>query len=308
MKITAYSGYWGKLLFFLAALFSMPFWAVWPFGWLGQSTDKLSFPLSVIGLPLEASRFAAALLLSDMTRYLGLSFFAGALNLAAIIILVVGKQKRIWRSLFFPLCAFGLTTLALFPAAIGPYRPAVSVKPGVESCHVTRPERLKNVIKSLQSEAEVRSETYELLGWADARRLVYRVGYSSGNNCPDVLNSGAAAVAAAYDIDSGISRVWDGEIDALYRESCLQSRCILPSLTSSQDGRAYLPGCDYHSLLSPDGNWVAFVVAHLYGPEDVMILANAEQDASDQDAVNSGDVPCGDAVLPNARDSAAAPE
>ncbi len=276
----------------LAILFCLPFWAIWPVSLLERQVYRLDIHLPILEWLLGVPSFLAALLLSELTRYIILSLMAITLTFIAVSVLLIWERGRIWRSAAFYTCMIGLATVIVFPAASGTYRPAVSVRPGIESYHVTRPGRLKNVIRNLQSEAEVRSETYELLGWADARTLIYRARHSSGNTCPAVLDSGTVAVAAAYDIDSGISRVWEGKTDALYRESCLQSRCILPSLTSSQDGRAYLPGCDHHSLLSPDGNWVAFVVAHLYGPEDVMILANAEQDASDQDAVSSLDMQC----------------
>jgi hypothetical protein len=68
---------------------------------------------------------------------------------------------------------------------------------------------------------------------------------------------------------------FEADLDALTRETCAPSVCVLPALAKREPfEQGYHPGQYEDALISPDGRWVAFTAEHIYGPEDLLITSH----------------------------------
>lgn len=147
------------------------------------------------------------------------------------------------------------------------YQPAVVATPGHEMHWPTRPELWTSVAKSYQRFLEVRTCDYTVLGWSDEGVLFYQEA------CQDDLPQ-----VWAYDLENGnrpqhVETVpLDLVQEAASRSSILQmvrSPGVRPA-----DAEPMVRNLEVRvdGLASPDGRWVAVVVRHIYGPEDVIVL------------------------------------
>jgi len=255
----------------LAALFALPFLIIWPSLALLWLLHRL-FPSSA-WFWLEWPAFLSVRLLSDMTRYVSVSLVALALTSAALTWLLVHERRRTWRRRRFYVLLVALVTVLAFPFLMR-YQPAVEAAPGVELRVVEPPRFLESPVKACQVAAEVRDCQYEPLGWAGARTLVYRK-WCGGHYTMDGWQPGAPAVPLTYDPDTDTIAPFEGNVDALSRESCSRSICVHPGLAEVYPGGGYFPGQYETPLVSPDGRWVAFTAEHVYGPEDLLILSTS---------------------------------
>jgi len=147
------------------------------------------------------------------------------------------------------------------------YQSAVVAAPGHEMRWPTRPAPWASVVKSYHRFLEIRTCDYTVLGWSDEGGLFYQEA------CQDDLPQ-----VWAYDPDEGSRprQVETFPVD-LFQETIPRSSILemvrspgvrpadvepmVRNLAVRVDGRA-----------SPDGRWMAVVVRHIYGPEDVIVL------------------------------------
>jgi len=259
----------------LATLFALPFLAATLLRALLGLTATFfpqDPPLGLI-VALDLPFFFIARLLSDMTRYLAFSLAALVLTLIALVWLVVRERGQLWRCKRFYLLAVILVAVLAFPLLMR-YQPAFKVAPGVEMRVVDRPGLLAGAIKTCQTAAEVRRCQYEPLGWADAQTLVYRQ-WCGGYYDRSEWYPGTPQSPQAYHLDTDVASSFNGDLNALWRETCHPTQCISPALDEKQlFPLGYLPGQYQEALISPDGRWVAFTAGHVYGPEDLLVLSN----------------------------------
>jgi hypothetical protein len=179
--------------------------------------------------------------------------------------------------------------LALFVMR-APYQPAITARPDAVLRWVNAPSgRLDAIARSLQAMAEQRPVVYEPLGWADNQRFAYRERHDARFDRSGAWHEGAPGPFLVYDLESGTSSPWAGALEDLVVQPCAMSDCVAP-LTErfyAGSGWLYLPG-NYNAVLSsPDGRWVALVVRHIYGPEDLVVVGSAELPSLPRDG-NSG--------------------
>lgn len=180
--------------------------------------------------------------------------------------------------------------LALFVMR-APYQPAITARPDAVLRWVNAPSgRLDALARSLQSMAEQRPVVYEPLGWADDQRFVYRERHDARFDRSGAWHEGTPGPLLAYDLESGTSALWAGALEDLVAQPCAVSDCVAPLAERyyAHSGWLYLPG-NYNAVLSsPDGRWVALVVRHIYGPEDLVVIGRAELPSLGKDG-NSGE-------------------
>ena len=198
------------------------------------------------------------LLFSHLTTYLLASGFGIGL---ALVALIWGRPRWGTRVL---LILMVLAILA-FPW-LQDYRPAVVAAPGYEMRWLTQPGRLESVVKSAQAAAEIRPCGYTLLGWSADGVLYYQETCGRSIQIwrydPEQADPPQAADEVPTELFKDVPRV-----PVLNLVRALDVRPL------EEEPNARRVALQQPYLASPDGRWVAVVVRHLYGPEDVLVLA-----------------------------------
>lgn len=148
-----------------------------------------------------------------------------------------------------------------------PYQPALAAAPGYQMVNVTEPGGVVDGLrKNVQVLIEKRPCTYTLLGWSDAGLLYYHAtcGNSIGLWSVDPSDSPQAQRASFVPASLHASQL--ARSDALDR---LRAPGVRPARSEPPTRDVYLR--DYNQ--SPDGEWLAVVARHLYGPEDVLLVS-----------------------------------
>ncbi len=229
--------------------------------WPPSSFDKLSAWYSTLFL----YRLVSNLLFTYLIGYLAFSLFGIGLVIAALL---WARPRWLVRLLLV------LTLLALVAVPwIYRYRPALVAAPGLAMREPTDPGWLGGVVKQAQAGAEITPCRYELLGWFFSS-LLYR---STCGNDPALTLSfdpkqwGNEPLVAQY-IPGTLTRDQAPSHELLEK---VRAPGVWPATEELNARRVSLPP---GSLRSPDGQWVALVARHLYGPEDVVIVQWSHQD------------------------------
>lgn len=171
-------------------------------------------------------------------------------------------------------------------ATRAPYRPAITAQPDATLHWVTAPAgRLEALARSLQAVAERRPVVYEPLGWADNQRFVYRERHDARFDRSGAWREGTPGPLLVYDLESGTSTPWAGALEDLAVQPCAVGDCVAPLAERyyADSGWLYLPG-NYNAVLSsPNGRWMALVVRHIYGPEDLVVIGSTESPSLGRD-------------------------
>jgi len=266
-----------RWLTLLACLLALPF-LVWIPATLGRlaiganpnPTGMLSIFLQCIYVPI----FLASLLLSHMTRYLFFAVAGLVLALVALGLLVAHGRSRVLKQARFYLLIICAISILVFPLAFR-YHPAVQASPGIEMHIVNQPGLLEGAVRSCQSHAEVYTEVYVPVGWANDSTLVYQVHTCNPGplclHCGHILNwTRGDAPLWAYDLETGRTQRYTMDETSLTRSTCAPQACVVPLLDTEWlfSGRQ-----SSEALFSPDGRWIAFTARHVYGPEDLLIIS-----------------------------------
>ena len=201
--------------------------------------------------------YVRMLLFSHLATYLLASGFGMALALAALI------WGRPWWGTRILLILMVLAILA-FPW-FQHYRPVVAAAPGYQMRWPTQPARLETVVKSAQAAAEIQPCQYTLLGWSPNGVLYYRERCRWGAQAwaydPVAEGRPRQVTETPSDLVQETRGAW--ELDGIQ----------VPGVPPEGQPHTRDVVVQGQGLASPDGRWVAVVVRHLYGPEDVVVLA-----------------------------------
>jgi hypothetical protein len=205
------------------------------------------------------------ILFSEVWGYVLISVAVSGLVLTA---LRWGRPGRVTRGLLV------LTLLAIlgFPWFFR-YEPAVAAAPGYTLRWPTEPALLAGVAKRAQIVTEQRPCTYALLGWSANASLYYQATCSNGLDQiwlynPNTSTSTLPVTTAPTDLSTAVRA--HSQVLELVRVSSIYPPEAEPS-TRSISVRD-------NGLASPDGRWVALVVRHVYGPEDVIVVSSGAID------------------------------
>lgn len=196
---------------------------------------------------------------SELWLYLLISLFGISLILAALI---WGQPGRVTRLLLV------LTLLAIlaFPWFYH-YAPAVIAAADHEMRWPTQPGLLDGVVKRVQITLEQRPCIYTLLGWSADETLYYQ-SVCGGTDSqvwayPLEKQAGSQPVTAIpSDLFTDI-RLRSQVLDLV------RSPSVYPAEGEPSTRSVMVQG---NGLASPDGQWVALIARHIYGPEDVLIV------------------------------------
>jgi len=161
-------------------------------------------------------------------------------------------------------CCLGCIAIAL---SVVRYQPAVVAAAGYEMHWPTRPALRASVVKSYQRFFEIRPCEYTVLGWGAEGAVFYQE--ACRDNLPKIW---------AYDPDEGTEprRMETAPVDLL--QEAVPRSSILEWVRSPRvrpaDAEPMVrnPKVRVDGMASPEGRWVAVVVRHIYGPEDVIVL------------------------------------
>jgi hypothetical protein len=246
----------------------------------GLRSLSVDVPLPWIVL-FDGPHTLVALLFADPLRYLVFSLLALLLFLGWLIQLAIHSRGNVSRLPQFYLLVLGVVCVLGF-AWLHPYEPAVRPAHNAQLQMVEAPDWVMGVARRNQVSAEIPGCAFEALGWADAHTLVYRKwcgGFFDPNN-HYAWKEGTPTPPRAYRVDTKSDLPYTGDLTALVRETCSYWSCVRPllekdSILSSSPSSRY-PAIPNDSVVSPDGKWVAFRARHVYGPEDLLVVATAE--------------------------------
>ena len=184
----------------------------------------------------------------------GVYWIASGLGLLLVVAaLVFAKPGRL------AVAALAAIALAIVGGAVfSRYEPAVEARPGVTMRVPTKPGWWASAAKSFRVGAEIRRCDYALEGWDRSGGLLYvetcgthqrRWRYAPADDT--LAPSAAVADVSAEQVDRPTDRI---------------AAAIPGDLSLSFTVRTPV-------LRSPDGAWDAFVARHVYGPEDVVVVA-----------------------------------
>jgi hypothetical protein len=255
-----------------AALVVQPFLVAVGILALLRIVDPTGVPklMEIVGVPY----LLAALLFSDVGRYLAVS--AAALGLVAVGLTMSAVQERraATRRLPVYLLSFAILTVIALPLAFSsmPYRPGVEAKAGVEMELVARSRWPFHTVRMCQAIAGVSSHQYEPLGWIGDETLVYRV-WRGGRHGRDAWRSepGLPDPPLAYHLGDGTITRFRGDLSDLHRETCEPAACVEPALA---DAPSYHPGRFAEPIVSPGGGWIAFTAWPFDEPEGLLLVSD----------------------------------
>jgi hypothetical protein len=132
----------------------------------------------------------------------------------------------------------------------------------------TQPGRLEGVAKQARVLTEARNCEYVLLGWNAQGRLYYTEPCTDRNPQvwtyqPDQAGSPRPVTGAPTDLSQ--MTIPRGAILERVRAHSRRPAHTEPDVRRLEVRQS--------GLASPDGRWVAVVVQHIYGPEDVILLS-----------------------------------
>lgn len=145
------------------------------------------------------------------------------------------------------------------------YRPAVKAQPGVTMRVLTLPGVWESPSKGFGIGAEVARCAYALRGWDDDGNLYYT------ETCGQRVNEWR--YVPTTDTRTRLSATLPDEMHQQVVSRPVD--CVMASFPGDPQLRIAVRE---PVLRSPDGAWDAFVAKHIYGPEDVVVVAAGERD------------------------------
>jgi hypothetical protein len=210
------------------------------------------------------SQYLRALLFSNLVVYLSISLLGIGAAIAASIWARAHWSVR-------GLLILTLLAIVAFPWVFR-YQPALVAAPGYAMRVPTQPGWLDGVVKSNQSAAEIRPCTYTLLGWSADAMLFYQAQCSSAPTqtwaiAPD--REANARLVASAPADLFAERASTSVL------GWVRAASVSPVSEEPNARQAFLRE---GSLVSPNGDWVALIARHLYGPEDVVLVKSEREE------------------------------
>lgn len=161
-------------------------------------------------------------------------------------------------------CLVSLTVAAL----VFNYRPAVTAAPGHQMRWPTQPDLRGSIVKGYQAALDQgRTCAYSLLGWDGEGTLFYL------EDCQDsdarLWSFDPEDSRGPYHVETVAANLVQ---ETVARDSILEM--VRSPLVRPREAEPNVRALEVRAdgLASPDGRWVAAVVRHIYGPEDVIVL------------------------------------
>jgi len=228
---------------------------------LGILTNSLSAVSGFMGFFYLVLVFIGALCL-----YPGVYLAVSVLGVAASVVALAARTLA-WR--WRLAAALSLFAIAAFPFVYR-YAPALNAAPGYQTLWVTEPTLWEGLTKRAQVTLEQRPCIYNLLGW-DAETLYFQAACGAGEQVWRYQPGAGRSAEPVRETPSALSRIKQSALEVV-RADGVQPAHLEPSTRAVK-----LRG---EGLASPDGRHVAVIARHIYGPEDVLVIAPAEPPAT----------------------------
>jgi len=217
-------------------------------------------PNGVLILPVAMWAFWVTTLFSHLGRYLAISAAGILLALAA---LRFGPRNRVLRAVE----ALTLVGILAFPCFFH-YQPPLVAAPGGLAYVPTQPGLLDGVVKNAQVAAERVPSTYEIVGWSGDGVLYYQ----------ETVKATEATRTWAYTPGKGARPQLVAEAAGIVPTATAEREALLELVRAPTQPERSEPSSRplkirQDGLASPDGRWAAVVAKHIYGPEDVIVVA-----------------------------------
>jgi hypothetical protein len=152
-----------------------------------------------------------------------------------------------------------------------PYQPALNAAPGYMMQSVTQPS---NPVLGFVKMAYLFSDgvpcEYDLLGWSAENQLYYQSQCEGETRLwsvnPYQPNEYGPIEALPSELDQ--EKIAKSDVLEMVRADGIRPESAEPTVREIK----LLEG----SLLSPDGQWLAAITQHIYGPQDVVLLKNSK--------------------------------
>lgn len=175
---------------------------------------------------------------------------------------------------------FNIGLIGLCSFILMPYHPISKPKFGVEMHIVNVKSFIDRVVLSAKAGAELRDCAYEPLGWLNNTELVYRA-WCKGQFINGMWDTGTPNPPQLYSVLSKQSSYFDDSLNSITRNPCKFEICVDHLIEGRKWSDGYIqkkgfptpyPDSFREVLPSPDQQWVAFTSAHLYGPDNLLIV------------------------------------
>lgn len=157
---------------------------------------------------------------------------------------------------------------ALFVAFLTRYQPAIVAAPGYDMDWPTQPaDAGAAIIKSYQSFVETRTCEYTVLGWSSEGTLYYQETCEDGD--PQTWSYAPGFESEPSAVEASPPDLFQQTVPRRAILDWVRSPGVRPA-----DAEPMVRNLEVRvdGLASLDGRWVAVVVRHIYGPEDVLVL------------------------------------
>ncbi|MCC6192583.1 MAG: hypothetical protein IT318_26455 [Anaerolineales bacterium] len=163
-----------------------------------------------------------------------------------------------------------IVTATFLCVRTSPYRPGLSPAPGYLMRNLTEPEGfVAGYVREVQAWWDITPCEYEVLGWADDGTLYYRANCSGDLQVWRAYPDEGARAAAVNTAPGGLTR------DSVLKAVVLDHVRVLTARPVHVEPWVREVNLRSSGYPSPDGRWLAFVAERVYGPQDVLVLAEA---------------------------------
>jgi hypothetical protein len=162
-------------------------------------------------------------------------------------------------------CALACTLFVVFLAR---YQPAVVAAPGYDMYWPTQPAGARAaIIKSYRRFVETRTCDYAILGWSVEGMLYYQETCEDGE--PQTWSYAPGSESEPSAVEASPPDIFQQTVPRHTILDWVRVPQVRPA-DAEPSVRGLAVRVD--GLASPSGRWVAVVVRHVYGPEDVLVL------------------------------------
>lgn len=264
-----------KILNVLQIIVSLPyliFLITWTLGMVLFSLNNNANAYGAFGWTISLLPFAILMLFSNPYIFFGFTGAAIVISVSILVYLVktfkVQSFKK-WR-IYFSVILLIFVGLPLI--YLGNYEAPLKAKANTQLYLVNDFNYFEKVIGNMNRSSEGKDYDYELLGWADNNTLVYKKfknNYVFGTDYrktqpPTLLDT------KYYSISENKTASYK-ENAKFYNSECKFDACVKPYLANS-NVILEKASKDKEAIISPDGNYVAFMGKAWYGPYDIMII------------------------------------
>lgn len=212
------------------------------------------------------SIFSSLYIYFVFTFYLLLSwppyFYAWLLlvPLSTIIALIYNRRSKLKYFFLLGMIAYGYFLLRFYN-----YQPGISFKEGIRWHLADEPLGLERMRKHICAWAECKTGFYQIVGWQDETTLIYKKWEKRQRNVSEEkwVMVGEGTISA-YKFGGVSNRL--NSLPETSKNLCEFNDCVMALVKNRQFvGNPKV-------WISPDGQKLAFIAEHLYGPQDIIVV------------------------------------